>query len=125
MSEVFKTTITEEEQKYLFSKIDNFYTVNEKNCHNWLGEIADGYPCIRVKFRERRMRIRVHRLIFYLLNDAIPLDPKIHVSHLCNNKICVNIEHLSYEPCVINAQRNTCFTSRKCFGHADFKNCIV
>lgn len=125
MSEVFKSTITPEEQAFLFSKIDNFYNIDEKNCHIWKGDIADNYPSIRVMFRERRIRIRVHRLMFYLFNNAIPLDSKIHVSHLCHNKLCVNIEHLSYEQSVINAQRNSCFSAKKCFGHAGYKNCIV
>lgn len=120
MSKIFCETVTVEEQAFLFSKIDNFYIIDNRNCYIWQGDVSNGYPSLRTMFRGKRIRIRVHRLFYYLLNGAHPLDPLIHVSHLCNNKMCVNIAHLNYEPAVVNAQRNTCFANNRCFGHAGF-----
>lgn len=126
MSKIFSETITIAEQAELFSKVDNFFNLNEKNCHIWRGEIyPDGYPLLRFTFRGVRTRIRVHRLIYYLLNGALPLVPQIHVSHLCNTKLCINIEHLNYEEAVVNIQRNSCFGANKCFGHVGHPNCII
>ena len=97
----------------------------KKKCHISQGETSAGYASLRIMFRGRRIRLRVHRLIFYLLNDLNPLDPQIHVSHLCNSKTCINIDHLSYEPAVVNIKRNGCFSNNRCFGHVGFANCII
>lgn len=125
MSVIFNDKISSEEQSFLFSKFDNFYTVDDRNCFIYRGEVMGGYPSLRVTFRGRRIRLRVHRLTFYLLNNAEPLNCSMHVSHLCHEKLCINIEHLSYEPNAINCQRNLCYEENKCFGHQGYKHCII
>lgn len=125
MSAVFKQKITLKEQEFLFDKVDQYHTKNFYNCHIWKGEILGGYPNLRVTFRGKRVRFRVHRLIYYLSINAEPLDPDIHVSHLCHNKCCINLQHLSYEPNAINCQRNLCKIGKQCFGHKGYRKCIV
>ena len=126
MSEVFSVVLSSDEVQMLSSKICDKFHENEKQCHIWTGDIfEDGYPCVRVSFRGKRLRVRVHRLVYYLANPNVFLDSKIHTIHLCHNKLCINIEHLSYEPSVVNCQRNTCVSENNCFGHAGYKNCIL
>lgn len=40
--------------------------------------------------------------------NSLPADRKHHVSHLCHNKLCVNVEHLTVEPDHYNRSRNYC-----------------
>lgn len=99
--------------------------VKTDNCHTWTGETtSDGYGVIRLSVATNvRKRVKVHRLIYFIAHSQ-PLPPHLHVSHLCHNKICCNLKHLSLEPAGINNQRNTCRTDKHCFGHNTFKNCI-
>lgn len=124
MSKVYETPFSAEEQHFLNSKLFRFNIFD--SCHIWYGsKNADGYAIIRVMFREKRQTFTVHRLQYFLANNCTFLDSSYHVSHLCHNKLCINIDHLSLEPAHINVERNTCKNSRACKGHNAFKNCIL
>ncbi|KAI8516577.1 hypothetical protein Bbelb_051580 [Branchiostoma belcheri] len=51
------------------------------------------------------------------------LTTSMHVSHLCNKKLCVNLTHLSYEESVVNQLRKNCFSEGRCTGnHPGYTN---
>ncbi|KAI8493175.1 hypothetical protein Bbelb_291790 [Branchiostoma belcheri] len=51
------------------------------------------------------------------------LTTSMHVSHLCNEKFCVNLTHLSYEESVVNQLRKNCFSEGRCTGnHPGYTN---
>ncbi|MES9882641.1 MAG: hypothetical protein ABW185_17385 [Sedimenticola sp.] len=49
----------------------------------------------------------------------------IDCSHLCNNKLCVNAGHLSFEPRAVNNARKYCFGEGVCVGHESYPDCMV
>lgn len=123
MSKAYEIPFTAEEKQFLYSKLFKFHELN--GCHIWYGATdSDGYAVIRPTFRLKRQIFTVHRLIYYLENDCHFYNRSYHVSHLCHNKKCINIQHLSLEPGEINVRRNSCRQSKTCCGHDGFKNCI-
>lgn len=122
-SKVYDTPFTDEEQKYLLSKLYKFNDFS--GCHIWYSATDhDGYAIIRTQFRGKLQLFTVHRLNFYLLNGCKFTDINYHVSHLCHNKKCINFEHMSNEPVQINIERNRCRKTKVCIGHEGYKNCI-
>lgn len=69
------------------------YEVDSNGCWNCLNMSCDsnGYPRIGINYKQ----IKIHRLIY--MNFVIKideLDSKIVVRHKCDNKKCINPEHL-------------------------------
>ncbi len=53
-----------------------------------------------------------------------------HMSHRCHNKICINVDHLSYEPASVNKSRDFCKMAKACsenhgFEGEKYRNCIL
>ena len=70
-----------------------FVQGNEDECWNWLGaKMGRGYGVLRVGDRNVGTMIGAHRLAWQLSNREIP-EGKM-VLHKCNNKGCVNPNHL-------------------------------
>lgn len=58
-------------------------------CHLWTaGTDQNGYG----RFRFNGKRVKAHRLAFELAFG--PIEDGLEIAHVCNNKLCVNIEHL-------------------------------
>jgi hypothetical protein len=63
---------------------------DENECMLWKGgKSSAGYGYYTVN----KKNWRVHRLSYYLAHNQI--DDKLVIRHLCNNKLCVNPEHLA------------------------------
>ena len=124
MSTVFSNVLSPAE-------IDNFHKKLQKkskhtcNCIIWQGcQNKDGYGIIRPIFRGRRVTLTVHRLAYYIYKNNGFLSRKMHVSHLCHDKLCINTAHLSYETQKVNNARNHCYANARCRGHKSYPNCI-
>jgi hypothetical protein len=85
---------------------------------------GSGYPRVRVTLRGEQMHLGVPRLVYFFSIGCRPLDRGIHISHLCHNKRCISLDHLSYEPAIINYWRNYCNkVVHVCIGHGQFPYC--
>lgn len=89
----------------------------QKSCN------GSGYPQIKVSVRGWGCKpVQVHQLVFLMYSGIIP--PSHQVSHICHNKKCVELAHLSAEPPAVNCQRNTCLREQQCFGHSGWPDCL-
>jgi len=103
----------------------NTKSVVSFRCTLWTGEVdTHGYGVLCRSFDDKKVKLpRVHRLAYYLAHLPTSLNSKLHVSHLCHNKLCITPNHLSYEPQKINNQRNSCKLNGECTGHRGQKKC--
>lgn len=94
-------------------------------CVVWTGPTDKyGYGIHRVIVGGKRLKLLVHRLAYFIEKSPIELSPCIHVSHLCHNKLCINLDHLSYESNSVNNARKVCQANGECTGHRGFRRCI-
>jgi hypothetical protein len=83
--------------EHIWSRLNKFIDkTNSTGCHIWTGGLTkqDGYGkfCIREKGnRNNNVGFKAHRLIYELTKG--PLNG-LHVLHTCDNKKCVNPDHL-------------------------------
>lgn len=75
----------------------------------------------------RKTRIYVHRLSYIVHTRNFDIfNRHMHVSHLCHNTHCINIQHLSYEPQHVNNNRQRCKIRqpKTCLGHGAYPDCV-
>jgi hypothetical protein len=74
---------------------------------------AKGYPDMRVTIPNHgRKHLLAARLMFMVHHRQLQIDGDI--SHLCHNKLCVNVEHLVNEDRQTNLSRKHCNKDREC-----------
>lgn len=99
------------------------------SCILYLGRTKKtGYGIIDFKYPGKRfVPVHVHRLRYMIEQKSLHLNPpENHVSHLCHNRICVNIQHLSFEPPSINNSRQNCYSEKRCKqDHFPYPDCIL
>ena len=88
-----------------------------KSCMLW-HQTSKNYGRISVQLDSGLTKnVYVHRLSYFLSkSDICGLfeKSKTHeVSHLCHNTLCVNADHLSFEPSSINCERKIFVNCRK------------
>ena len=110
---------------------DNYIIVSRNGCHNWRGHFTGNYVSKKFKMidrythKEKNLKIQVHIVVCFLKYRRVPIKGQIDCSHLCHNNNCLNPEHLSLEPRVINHKRKQCKKQRTCTHHGDaFADCI-
>lgn len=96
-------------------------------CQRWTGTSQAGYGVIYCQWKNKWKKFYVHRLslVFnrgWTLEDVE--EAGMDVSHLCHDGLCVNPEHLSYEPHQVNRIRSACVAVRVCQGHGTFPRCM-
>eukprot|EP00058_Branchiostoma_floridae_P010012 XP_002595500.1 hypothetical protein BRAFLDRAFT_69099 [Branchiostoma floridae] len=100
--------------------------VSAEGCIIWKGaRTRKGYGKMKVTSGGREETLSPHRLLYFLDSGLNNLDPTMQVSHLCHEKRCVNLAHLSLEQNVVNQQRKNCFAEKHCMGHPQHPDCII
>jgi hypothetical protein len=66
------------------------YTIDNNNCHICISHKpnSDGYPYLHIKGNHWR----ASRWVYTLKNGEIPLN--LIIRHTCDNRLCINPEHL-------------------------------
>jgi hypothetical protein len=81
-------------EKFKIERSVRKHTRFDGPCLIWTGQMSgDGYGEIRFMFRAKRIKVAVHRLV-YFLNKSKYLSPEMHVSHLCHVNNCITYEYL-------------------------------
>jgi hypothetical protein len=94
-------------------------------CVIWTGYVGkNGYGQFRYKdprdAPNANHRTRTsHRVALMLRCRNFDVPASRQASHLCNNKLCLNVEHLVFEGNSNNNLRKTCFSQSRCCGHFD------
>ena len=107
---------------------------HEGGCFVWRGQVSDsGYGLQCVTWPEEGKKVeKAHRVALMLKwrvtksnfpNVGADGGP-VECSHLCHNKICVNVDHLHLEPHSINSERTHCKLQGQC-ARCHFPYCIL
>lgn len=87
----------------------------ESGCWNWTGSISNGYG----RFRINPRTVSTHRVMYELCHGFSENFANNVLDHLCENKRCVNLEHLKLCSntenvmradgfCAVNARKTHC-----------------
>src|ERR1700744_226138 len=83
----------------------------DSGCWEWTGCIVGGYGQMRDDAPESRVN-ETHRIAWRELRGPIP--PEFTIDHLCENKICVNQDHLEPVTSAENISRYWAKRFRQC-----------
>ena len=86
----------------------------------------NGYGEIRIQFRDSRVSLKAHRVVFAMSQPDIYLQsPNNDVSYFCFTRNCAKIAHSSLEPDAVNNEKLTCKNDGVCYGHYGFSDRLV
>ena len=100
-----------DEYRDALMKTMKFRCKDEGRCLVWQANgNSGGYPQQRVTTQGLSFTVSAHRLAYWLSGNK----PAHQVSHLCHNKKCILLSHLTDELGGINTQRNCCALAGFC-----------
>ena len=80
---------------------------------------------MRVEWSDGESRVLgVHRVRMMCSLRTTQFPAGYEASHLCHNKLCLSVHHLSLEPNWVNMQRGRC-SQHGCSGHPGYPNCVI
>ena len=105
-------------------------TASNDECRLYVAKDAKDNGYINVTYRHpvtgRRACSNIHRLALMLSGGTFKeLPSDLDASHLCHNKICVRLSHLSLEPRQVNLSRKRCVKAGQCKGHLSYPECLL
>ena len=118
--------LTQEEARFLLDKIrENSIQSQDSECKNWSKRsLKNGYPQMKItvpiayKFGNPNRPFNPACILYSISNNfKLYKQSNIRLSHLCHNKLCLNINYLTMEELSTNIQRNRCYGNRVCSGH--------
>lgn len=125
MSNYFFQTVLSTAEIQKCKQLLDRHAYKANSCCLWQGaKDKDGYGIARIHFRGKRIKVRVHRLAYYLYHNLPSMAGK-HVSHVCHTKLCFQMSHLSLESSSINNRRKVCVNNGECSGHYGYKRCLL
>ena len=71
---------------------DRYEVDPDTGCFNWIQSLCHGYPQAHIMINGVRKRCGGHRLAWERVNGPIPEGD--HIRHDCDNRKCVNPDHL-------------------------------
>lgn len=115
--------------KYHLRLIENSTLAFNGSCIIWQGatkgSIPGNYGVMNITFLDgKRSVMHTHRIRMSIEKRTI-IDKQYDVSHLCHNRQCVNIEHLSEEPHYVNNNRQHCKALGECTEHHPYPKCML
>ena len=89
------------------------------------------YQTINLETCGFKTKINIAIFVFFMHNDmkkeSLPVVNVTQISHICNNRPCINPEHLNLETVVANNSRKKCKSAKKCSGsgHEQGPTCSI
>jgi len=90
-------------QEWFWAKVDR----KEGHCWNWLAYKKDGYGVFQINHKPRggiAIVRQAHRIAYELLRGPVPAY--LVLDHLCENRACVNPDHLNPTTLIANTARS-------------------
>ena len=95
---------------------------NIHGCLLWQGSVGNnGYGRKKLKTADGKWKIiSVHRIVYmckihsYDIPTMSDDGTKLEISHICNHKLCINVDHLALETHDVNMERGHCFLQNQC-----------
>lgn len=121
-------------QKYTNILLLNCIDAENGSCKIWTGAIQRKrnymLGMLNVAYPNgKRTKMNVARLPKMLQLKTIDIDRNLDASHLCHNALCVNADHIIFEPHDLNNHRKVCVASQKCTTHelhgTTYPNCML
>ncbi len=102
LADTRKLPLTDKEAGFFWSKV----LALPLECWLWTGAtVKGGYGMFSVRRQDKTQSWLAHRVSFFHFNGELP-GPGLEVSHLCNDPLCVNPDHLVAETHVENLARS-------------------
>lgn len=77
---------------YLYMKFDKSYTILDNGCWQWKNRTSAIYPQLGLESSRVSGNIELAHRFSYMIYKGDPKDFIVH--HTCENKLCVNPDHL-------------------------------